>query len=76
MSFNPDLIFYIIFSHKTKKRSYPLLILINSQVIQTPYQKYFSFFLDEKLKFGKHLRYIGSKVNASIELLHKLQIFL
>ena len=30
-------------------------------------------FLDDKLNFGEHLKYIANKVNKSIELLRKLQ---
>ena len=50
-----------------------MLIFNNNQVIQSPYQKQLGLFLDEKLNFGEHLRYIANKVNTSIGLLHKLQ---
>ena len=33
-------------------------------------------YLDDKLNFGEHLKYITNKVNKSIKLLHKLQIIL
>ena len=47
---------------KIKKPGYPVLIFNNNQVIQTPYQKHLGLFLDEKLNFGEHLRYITNKV--------------
>ena len=50
-----------------------MLIFNNNQVIQSPYQKQLGLFLDEKLNFGEHLRYIANKVNTPIGLLHKLQ---
>ena len=76
MGFNPDhskQAQEVIFSRKIKKPSHPVLIFNNNLVIQTPYQKHFGLFLDEKLDFGEHLRYIANKVNTSIGLLHKLQ---
>ena len=33
-------------------------------------------FLDNKLNFGEHLKYITNKVDKSIGLLHKLQMIL
>ena len=50
-----------------------MLIFNNNQLIQSPYQKQLGLFLDEKLNFVEHLRYIANKVNTSIGLLHKLQ---
>ena len=79
MSLNPDpskQAQEVIFSRKIKKPSNPVLIFNNNRVIQTPYQKQFDLFLDEKLIFGEHLRYIATKVNSSIGLLCKLQKFL
>ena len=64
MSFNPDpskKAQEVIFSRKIKKSSHPVLIFNNNQVIQTPYQKRLGLFLDEKLDFGEHLRYIVTK---------------
>ena len=75
MSFNPDPAKQaqeVISSCKVKKPSRPLLIFSNNQVIQIPYQKRFGLFLDEKLNFGEHLRYLDIKFNTSIELLCKL----
>ena len=63
----------VIFSHKIKKPSHPVLIFNNSQVIQTSYQRHLDFFLDEKLNLDEHLRYIANKVNTSIGLLRELQ---
>ena len=76
MSSNPDpskQTQEVTFSSKIKKSSHPLLIFNNNQVMQIPYQKHLDMFLDEKLNFGEHLRYIASKVNTSIGLLRKLQ---
>ena len=41
-------------------------------VNQTTYQKYLCMFLDNKLNFSEHLKYITNKVNKSIGLLRKL----
>ena len=41
-------------------------------VNQTPYQKYLCMFLDNKLNFSEHLKYITNKANKSIGLLRKL----
>ena len=76
MSFNPEpskQAQEVIFSRKIKKPIHPVLIFNNNQVIQTPYQKHLGLFLDEKLGFDEHLRYIAHKVNTSIGLLRKLQ---
>ena len=76
MSFSPDHFkqaWELIFSLKIKKPSHPHLIFNNNKVIQTPYQKHLGMFLDDKLNFGEHLKYIANKVNKSIGLLRKLQ---
>ena len=76
MSFSPDPSKQapeVNFSHKIKKPSHPVLIFNNNQAIQTSYQKHLGLFLDEKLNFGEHLRYIANKVNTSMELIHKLK---
>ena len=62
----------LLFLRKIKKPSHSVSIFNNDQVIQTPYQKHLGFFLDEKLNFGEHLRYIANKVNTFIGLLRKL----
>ena len=62
VSFNPDPpkeAQEVIFSRKIKKPSRPELIFSNNQVIKTQYQKHLGFFLDEKLNFVEHLRYIA-----------------
>ena len=66
----------VIFSRKIKKPNHPELILNNIPVNQTSYQKHFGMFLDNKLNFGEHLKYITNKVNKSIGLLRKLQMIL
>ena len=76
MSFNPDpskQAQEVIFSRKIKKPSHPDLIFNNNKVIQTPYQKHLGMFLDDKLNFGEHLKYVANKVNKSIGLLCKLK---
>ena len=76
MSFSPDHFkqaWELIFSLKIKKPTHPHLIFNNNKVIQTPYQKHLSMFLDDKLNFGEHLKYIANNVNKSIGLLCKLQ---
>ena len=79
MSFNPDSSKQaqeVIFSRKIKKPNHPELIFNNIPVNQTSYQKHLGMFLDNKLNFGEHLKYITNKVNKSIGLLHKLQMIL
>ena len=51
MSFNPNPSkqAQVIFSHKIKKQSHPVLIFNNNQVMQIPYQKHLGLFLDKKL---------------------------
>ena len=66
----------VIFSRKIKKPNHPELILNNIPVNQTSYQKHLGMFLDNKLNFGEHLKYITNKVNKSIGLLRKLQMIL
>ena len=71
MSFNPDpskQAQEVIFSRKIKKSNRPELIFNNIPVNQTPYQKYLSMFLGDKLNFGEHLKYITNKINKSIGL--------
>ena len=41
--------------------------------MQNQCQKHFDLFLDEKLNFGEHLKYIAKKVNTFIGLLRKFQ---
>ena len=79
ISFNPDpskQIQEVIFSHKIEKANHPVLFFNNIQVNQTPYQKQRGMFLDDKLNFEKHLKYITNKVNKSIRLLRKLHMIL
>ena len=76
MSFNPDPSKQdqeVIFSYKIKKRSHPSLIFNHSQVIQTLYQNHLGMFLDDKLNFGQHLKYIANKANKFIRVLRKPQ---
>ena len=77
MSFNPDpskQAQEVIFSRKIKKPNHPELIFSNIPVNQTPYQKHLDMFLDDKLNFCEHLKYITKKVNKSIGLLRKFQL--
>ena len=66
----------VIFSRKIKKPNHPELILNNIPVNQTSYQRHLGMFLDNKLNFREHLKYITNKVNKSIGLLRKLQMIL
>ena len=79
MSFNPDpskQVQEVIFSRKIKKLNHPELIFNNIHAKQTSYQKHLGMFLDNKLNFDEHLKYITNKVNKSIGLLRKLQTIL
>ena len=79
MSFNPDpskQARKVIFSRKIKNPNHPELVFNNISVNQIPYQKHLDMFLDDKLNFGEHVKYITNKVNKSIGLLHKLQLIL
>ena len=76
MNFNPDpskQAQEVIFFRKIKKSNHPELIF-NIPVNQTSYQKHLGMFLDNKLNFGEHLKYIANEVNKSIGLLRKLQM--
>ena len=64
MNFNPDpskQAQEVIFSRKIKKPNHPELIFNNIPVNQTSYQKHLGMFLDNKLNFGEHLKYITNK---------------
>ena len=63
MGFDPE----AIFSCKTKKQRYPVLIFNNCELCKLHTK------LDEKLRLGEHLRHGGSKVGTSIGLQRKLQ---
>ena len=79
MSLNPDpskQAKEVFFSRKIKKPNDPELIFNNIPVNQTSYQKHLSMFLDNKLNFSKHLKYITNKVNKSSGILSKLQMTL
>ena len=79
MSFNTDSSKQaqeVVFSRKIKKPNYSELIFNNIPVNQASYQKHLGMFLDNKLNFGEHLKYINNKVSKSIGLLRKLQMSL
>ena len=79
MSLNPDpakQVKEVFFSRKIKKPNHPELIFNNIPVNQTSYQKHLGMFLDNKLNFGEHLKYITKKFNKSSGLLSKLQMTL
>ena len=63
----------VIFSCKIKKTSQPLLNFNNNSVKQVQFQKQLGVYLDDKLDFCEHFRYIFKMVNRTISLLHKLQ---
>ena len=65
MSFNHDLSKQaqeVISSREVEKPNHPELIFNNIPANQTSYQKHLDMFLDNKLNFGEHLKYITSKV--------------
>ena len=72
MSFNLE----AIFSRKFKKPNHRELIFNKILVKPTSYQKHLGMFLDNKLNFGEHLKYVTTKVNKSTGLLRKLQMIL
>ena len=79
MSFNTDpskQAQEVIFSRKIKKPNHSELIFNNIPSNQTSYHKHLGMFLDNKLNFGEHLKYITNKVRKSIGLLRKLQMSL
>ena len=64
MNFNPDpskQAQEVIFSRKIKKPNHPELILNKVPVNQTSYENHLGTFLDNKLNFGEHLKYITNK---------------
>ena len=52
----------VVSSRKIEKPNHPELIFNNIPVNQTSYQKHLGMFLDNKLNFGEHLKYITNKV--------------
>ena len=56
----------VIFSHKIKNTSQPLLNFNNKSVKQVQFQKYLDVYLGNKLNFREHLRNIIKKVNRTI----------
>ena len=76
MTFNPDpnkQVQEVIFSHKINKTSQPPLNFNNNSVKQVQFQKHLGVYLDDKLDFCEHFRYIFKMVNRTISLLHKLE---
>ena len=48
----------------------------NNIVYQSTSQKHLGIILDNRLSFEEHLRLVFSKINKTINLLHKLQCFI
>ena len=74
MSFNLDpskLAQEVIFSRKSKRLTYPLLVFNN--VSQTFSQKHLGVILDFKLTFEDHLNNVLAKVNKAVGLFRKLR---
>ena len=76
MTFNPDpnkQAQEVIFSRIIKKTSQPPLNFNNNSVKQVQFQKHLGVYVDDKLDFREHFRYIFKMVNRTISLLRKLQ---
>ena len=65
----------VIFSTKSKKEYQPPLAFYDNNVSETNSQKHLGVFLDNRLSSEDHLKMILSKVNKTIGLLRKLNIF-
>ena len=66
----------VVFSRKLQKTNHSPVYFNHNFVQQVPSQKHLGMYLDTKLNFQEHLNNTLSKVNKTIELLHKLQPFL
>ena len=78
MSFNPDVTKQaqeVTFSRKRIPINHPPLIFNGSIVKKSPVQKHLGVFLDEKLSFNHHLKFIIDKATKSIGILRKLRSF-
>ena len=76
MNFNPDPTKQAqeaIFSRKTKQLPHPPLVLNNTNVTQSIYQKQIFIILDSKLTLENHINMVITKINKTIGLLRKLQ---
>ena len=76
MNFNPDPTKQaqeVIFSRKTKQLPHPPLVLNNTNVTQSIYQKQIFIILDSKLTLENHINMVITKINKTIGLLRKLQ---
>ena len=79
MNFNPDpskQAQEVIFSRKLQKTNHNPVYFNHNSVQQVPSQKHLEMHLGIKLNFQEHLNNIVSKVNKTIGLLYKLQVFL
>ena len=79
MAFNPDpnkQATEVIFSHKKKPQSHPILYFNDSPVASSSCQKHLGLILDEKLTFGNHLNEKISKANKGIGLIKRLYKYL
>ena len=76
MSFNPDpskQAQEIIFSRKKMKSSHPSVYFNNIPVSSTSVHKHTGMLLDDKLRYGHHLKFALNKVKKTIGLLSKFQ---
>ena len=79
INFNPDTnkqVQEVTFSRKLQKTNHNQVSFNHNSVKEVPSQKYLGMYLDTKLNFQEHLNNVLSKVNKTIELLRKLQVFL
>ena len=79
INFNPDTskqVQEVTFSRKLQKTNHNQVFFNHNSVKEVPSQKYLGMYLDTKLNFQEHLNNVLHKVNKTIELLRKLQVFL
>ena len=78
MSFNPDVTKQaqeVIFSRKRSSINHPQLSFNGAIVQKAPVQKHLGIFLDEKLSFNHHLKYIIDKTTRGVGILRKLRLY-
>ena len=78
MSFNPDPskpAQEVIFSRKLRTVPHPSITFNNNPLSLYPAQKHLGLVLDSELMFNEHTKHILPKVNKSLGLLRKLQLF-
>ncbi len=67
---------YIVF-HKPKKKSNPLLIMIDDTIIERVQEfNFLGLTLNENLNWKNHINKISNKISRSIGILNKLKFFI